>query len=217
MSCTTTILLTTGRIRALTIHSLEVIDSCYFYIVVDVNECVSLYVLVTWCVYWTEDYDFLTRACPEGYFLGKLEPQHTELVTSYCSWFLDTPQIRHCFESMIKNYHNGAIFRTDNPTKPIGWVLQYPYGHLAHIYVLEEFRGKGLSMILRKKMCDWIITDGDLPQYVILKPNAITAHSTKVAGFIEMFQKKSLSVGLTKWIVYAMVPVAIILQLTNDQ
>ena len=99
---------------------------------------------------------------------------------------------------MIKNYHNVAMFRTDNPTKPIGWMLQYPYGHIAHTYVLEEFRGKGLSMILRKEMCDRIMEDGDLPESVIVSGNLIATHLLKKAGYTEMFQEKALSVGLNQ-------------------
>ena len=138
----------------------------------------------------------LTRTCPEGYFLGRLEPQHAALVAPY--WLQDTPQTRRCFESMIKNYHNVAMFWTDNPTKPIGWMLQYPYGRIAHTYVLEEFRGKGLSLILRKAMCDRIMEDGDLPESVIVNGNLITTHLLKKAGYIEMFQEKALSVGLNQ-------------------
>ena len=99
---------------------------------------------------------------------------------------------------MIKNYHSVAMFRTDNPTKPIGWMLQYPYGHIAHTYVLEEFRGKGLSMILRKEMCDRIMEDGDLPESVIVSGNLIATHLLKKAGYTEMFQEKALSVGLNQ-------------------
>jgi len=99
---------------------------------------------------------------------------------------------------MIKNYHNVAMFRTDNPTKPIGWMLQYPYGNIAHTYVLEEFRGKGLSLILAKEMCDRIIEGGDLPESVIVNGNLIATHLLKKAGYIEMFQEKALSVGLNQ-------------------
>lgn len=77
-------------------------------------------------------------------------------------------------------------------------MLQYPFGRIAHTYVLEEFRGKRLSMILRKEMCDRIIEGGDLPESVIFKGNTIAAHLLKEAGYTEMFKEKALSIGLTK-------------------
>ena len=66
--------------------------------------------------------------------------------------------------------------------------------------MLEEFRGHGLSWILRKKICDQVIKDGDLPEGIVLQhtTNTAQAHSLEVAGYTEMFQQKGMSVGLTK-------------------
>ena len=76
-------------------------------------------------------------------------------------------------------------------------MLQYPYGHLAHGYVLEEFRGKGLNTIVGNEMCDRIFEGGDLPECIVLKGNTIARHLILKAGWVEMFQDKGLSIGRT--------------------
>ena len=112
--------------------------------------------------------------------------------------FQDQENIEEYLGSMIKNYHNAAVFHIDDPAKPVGWVMQHPSGHLAHEYVSEEHRGKKLSLLVKREVCSQIIKDGDFPETCIAASNAVSIHVTKQAGFVEMGRGKMLVVGVNK-------------------
>ena len=135
--------------------------------------------------------------CPEGLFIGKLQPQHLQLVLAH--WhYQDQENTEEYIGSMIKNYHNAAVFQVDDPTKPVGWVMQHPFGQLGHEYVLEEHRGKKLSLLAKREVCNQIIKDGDFPETCIVASNAVAAHLTRQAGFVDMGRGKVLAVGFNK-------------------
>jgi len=136
----------------------------------------------------------INRACPEGIILGKLKPEHAVLVAPY--WIQkakDEPNTQHYFESMIRNYHSVAAYQADDLTKPIGWGMQHPNGRMAHGYVFEEFRQKGLLTLLMRKMCKKIIGDGVLPEFYT--DNPIVMQFIAKLGMIELCQRKSLKLA----------------------
>ncbi len=98
------------------------------------------------------------RACPDGVFLGKLLPQHTVFVTDHWPYTEVKGRLRALadFETLIRKFHSVAVFQTSNPEKPVGWVLQWAHGELANLYALQEFRGKGLSLLCLREICQCI-------------------------------------------------------------
>lgn len=127
--------------------------------------------------------------------MGKLKPEHAALVTAY--WYPNAkaePNTWHYFESMIRNYYSVAAYQADDPTKPIGWIMQYPNGHLAHAYVFEEFRRKGLIALLIREICKQILRDGVFPEASTSRDNAIGKLAPKI-GAIELCQQKTLKLG----------------------
>ena len=106
----------------------------------------------------------------------------------------EEPKTLRYFESMIRNYHSVAAYRTDDPTKPIGWMMQYPNGHLAHGYVFKEFRRRGLSELITREIFKLIIGDGVLPETSISPDNPVRQLAWRL-GMVELCQQKTLKLS----------------------
>ena len=135
------------------------------------------------------------RACPEGLLLGQLKPEHATLVAAY--WYpnaKDQPNTQRYFESMIRNYHSVAAYQADDPTKPVGWAMQYPNGHFAHGYVLEEFRRRRLIELFAQEIFQKSIGDGVLPETTISLDNPIRKVAVRL-GMIELCRVKTLKLA----------------------
>ena len=106
------------------------------------------------------------RPCPEGFVLGKLEPQHLDYVASQWYRKMREKSKHHLsyFDHMIRHCVNAAIFRADDPTKPVSFAMQYPYGQLGPAFTHEEYQKKGLMNLLARKIIKQTIADGDLPE-----------------------------------------------------
>ena len=88
---------------------------------------------------------------------------------------------------MIRHCVNAAIFRADDPTKPVSWVMQYPYGQLGHGFTHGKYQKKGLMKLLMRKISKQTIADGDLPE-----GNAFDGYSMcnimKRMGFLDTYK-----------------------------
>ena len=104
----------------------------------------------------------------------------------------DEPNTLRYFESMIRNYHNVAVYQADDPTKPIAWGMQHPNGVMAHGYVFEEFRRKGLNVLITRELCKRIIGEGVLPE--LFTDNPLIVQMVVKLGMIELCQVKSLTI-----------------------
>ena len=132
------------------------------------------------------------RLCPEGFVLRKLEPQHLDYVVSV--WY--SGKSKHhlsYFDHMIQHCASAAIFRADDHTKPVSWVMQYPYGQIAHAFTHEEYRMKGFLPLTVRKVSKQIIADGDLPELLTLD-NAYSTVVKKHWGFMSMYRTVLLEV-----------------------
>ena len=72
--------------------------------------------------------------------------------------------------------------------------MQYPNGHLAHGYVLEEFRGKGLLAIFAREIGNQIIGDGVLPETSTSPDNPVQKLALRM-GMIELCRQKTLKLA----------------------
>ena len=135
--------------------------------------------------------------CPEGFVLGRLEPQHLDYVVS--KWHRDVKEkskyVLSYFDHMMQHCESAAIFRADDPTKPVSWCMQYPYGQIGHGFTHEEYRKKGLASHVSREVSKKIIADGDL-----LEANTVDANSTilKKDGFLDMYKTMWLQVKMTE-------------------
>ena len=94
--------------------------------------------------------------CPEGYRIGRLLPQHSELVKS--KWNVSqTPTT--WIQKSIENLFSVAIFQEENPLEPVSWVMEYPSRELGYGYTLENHRGKMLYSIANIALCQVLLYD----------------------------------------------------------
>ena len=125
--------------------------------------------------------------------LGKLEPQHLDHVVSQWLSEMREKSKHHLsyFDHMIRYCASAAIFRADDHTKPVSWIMQYPYGQMGHGFTHEEYQMKGLVRHVVKKISKQIVADGDLPE-----TNTLDAYSTpfKKGGFADMYKTLWLEV-----------------------
>ncbi len=129
------------------------------------------------------------RVCPSGYVLGKLEPQHSSYIDSH--WNFRRPGSDLFMEGIIRNGETVAAFDVIDSTKPVAWVIQYPYGEIGHAYTLEEHRRKGLNIFLKRKICKEVMARGNLPAVVSQRDNPVYGQNMAL-GFIELCQVRDI-------------------------
>ena len=132
----------------------------------------------------------VNRPCPEGFVLGKLEPQHLDYVVSQWRRDIREKSKHHLsyFDYMIRHCASAAIFWADDPTKPVSWIMQYPYGQIGHGFTHEEYRMKELMNPVIRKISKQLIADGDLPELVTPYSTAVKKHW----GFLSMYKTPRL-------------------------
>ena len=123
------------------------------------------------------------RTCPAGFLLRKLSEDNADIVAPYWQAEVDIRAKQSLFRVLIKYYHSVGLFTTDEPNTPVAWCMQYPNGHLSHLYVTEPFRRKGFASLLILHMCKYIQEDGLLPEASVLDPGVVDLF--KKIGFIE--------------------------------
>ena len=130
----------------------------------------------------------LLRRCPEGYVLRKLKECHVKEVASRWKYSpLGGKEL--FFASIIKHYHSVGLFLMldsgEISESPIGWCLQYYYGALAHLFVHENHRRKGLAKVLIRHMCTQVVDDGQVPYVLVAKENDLSISLFTNLGFVE--------------------------------
>ena len=99
-----------------------------------------------------------------GFILDKLQPRHLKHVVD--DFTLYPERGRHVVEKfldhLIRHFHSAAVFKSDNLSKPLGWIYMTAHGGGGLHHVDEEFRGKGISTILRIELIRQIIANGDI-------------------------------------------------------
>ena len=92
---------------------------------------------------------------------------------------------RNHFKSLIKRFHSVGIFTEADPDTPVAWCMQYPIGHLAHLYVTENYRRQGLASLLVEHMGKHIQDDGLIPEAAVEWQNTQCKELMKKMGFVE--------------------------------
>lgn len=124
------------------------------------------------------------RKCPDGFKMEKLKEDHAELIA--LAWEYEAPGGNvPFFKTVIRCFHNVGVFDdSKQATAPIGWCLQYPQGHLAHLFVSEKYRKMGLAKLLVQYMCAKIAEDGEFPMAAVQKYNHNARALFQGLGFI---------------------------------
>ena len=100
---------------------------------------------------------------PAGFILDKLQPCHLKYVVDDFTFFLERQHVVEKYlNHLIRNFCSAAVFKSDNRTKPLGWLYMSAHGGGGFHYVDKGFRGKGISNILRIELARQIIENGDI-------------------------------------------------------
>ena len=124
------------------------------------------------------------RSCPKGFRLGKLEPQHAPLVVSQWIFFVDRPNsVRTAYyEHQLGHFESAALFSTEDPTTPVAWVTQHPYGCLGSTSTLEKYRKLGfLDLAAGKMLVKWQ-ERGQTPLTYVTPGSAVAKQSERLGG-----------------------------------
>ena len=57
------------------------------------------------------------------------------------------------FENCIRNFPSAAVFSDEDKSHPVAWIMQYAHSEMAHVYALENHRGKGLGLAMLAALC----------------------------------------------------------------
>lgn len=123
----------------------------------------------------------------EGFAHRRLEEVHADYIVSFWPYFNQVPSTVKIsyFKTLIRNFHSVGIFNKKELDKPIAWCVQYPYGALGNLFVMEDYRRRGFASLIIEYMCKRIQRDGMVPYAgVTLKDDAGTKLLNKM-GFVE--------------------------------
>ena len=76
-------------------------------------------------------------------------------------------------------YHCGDL---DNP---VAWIMQYPFGRLAGLYTLRQYRQKDFGTLLTVALSKSIAASGLIPEALTEVKNTASRKITQKLGFVE--------------------------------
>ncbi len=117
--------------------------------------------------------------------MKRLEEHHAEYVADYWPYSESLETRRNNFRSLIKRFHSVGIFTEADPDTPVAWCMQYSFGQLAHLYVIEKYRRQGLAKLLVEHIGKCIQDDGLIPEANVVWGNTKGKELMKKLGFVE--------------------------------
>ena len=118
-----------------------------------------------------------------------MQPEDAKFVSKFCDIEARAKMIKYA----IKNCPSAGVFLRSDPTHPISWSLLSNYGHIMHLYTLEEHRGKGYGKIVVLSLMEQILEAGLIPALEIAVGNVPSAKLFTELNFVESFP------GNTSW------------------
>ena len=88
---------------------------------------------------------------------------------------------------VIKNITSVGVFLRSDPTHPVSWTLLSNYGHIMHVYTLEEHRRKGYAKIAVLSLIEQILESGLTPAAEIAAENVASIKLFTGLGFVESY------------------------------
>ena len=91
---------------------------------------------------------------------------------------------------VIKKCHSVGVFLSSDPTHPVSWSLLSNYGHIMHVYTLEEHRGKGYGRVVVLSLMQQMLESGLTPALEIAVGNIPSIKLFTGLGFVESYNCK---------------------------
>ena len=118
---------------------------------------------------------------PDGFILKPLQPSDAEFIAQYFKKEMPSVWIAR-FMHCISIGSMGAFTRT-TPTKLVSWAVRDMVdGAVHHLYTLEEYRGKGLSVAVANKLSKDIIDERQSPFGYIADPDVLASRAREIVA-----------------------------------
>ena len=91
---------------------------------------------------------------------------------------------------VIRKCSSVGVFLRSDPTHPVSWSLLSNYGHIMHVYTLEEHRGKGYARIVVLSLMQQMLKSGLTPALEIAVGNVPSIKLFTGLGFVEAYNSK---------------------------
>ena len=132
---------------------------------------------------------FYYRSCHEGTYVAKLQLEHADFISDF--WIHGEPEARtEMLKYVIRKCNSVGVFLKSDPTHPVSWSLLSNYGHIMHVYTLEEHRGKGYGRIVVLNLMQQILESGLTPALEIVVGNVPSIKLFTGLGFVESYNSK---------------------------
>lgn len=121
--------------------------------------------------------------CPPGYRVEKLQPHHSDLVHS--KWGVaetSSKWIQQC----IENLNSAALYREDDLSNPLAWILEYQTREIGYAYTSEFYRKNGYAALVGAALCKALVKDwpGVPPFATVTKDNSLLGLGFVRSGFV---------------------------------
>ena len=145
---------------------------------------------MSWYIYCV----ILYRPCPKGTFTARLQINHAYFINGF--WNFLEPQDRLKYlKYLIENCISTGLFLEADSSQPVSWVLVSNYGHIIHLYTVEEHRRKGYARITMLYLMLQMLKANMTPVAEIEVKNTPSIKLHTKLGFVDPFD--------ITWILYS--------------
>ena len=126
------------------------------------------------------------RSCPQGTFTAKLKADHAGFISKFWEYFKSHDRLQY-FKYLIDNSFSIGLFLEDDTSQPVSWAVLSNYGHIIHVYTVEQHRRKGYSRVTMLCLMEQILEANMTPVLEIAVNNTPSFKLNTGLGFVESF------------------------------
>ena len=134
------------------------------------------------------------RPCPKGTFTARLKISHVDFISRFWTFF-DSNDCLKYFKYLIENCISVGLFLDADSSQPVSWAVLSNYGHIIHLYTVEEHRRKGYGRVTILYLMRKMLEAGMTPVLEVVAHNTPSIKLNTGIGFVESFDNT--------WIMYS--------------
>ena len=131
-------------------------------------------------------YNEIYRSCSQGTFTAKLKVDHAGCISELWKYFRPHNRLQY-FKYLIDNCFSVGLFLEDDSSQPVSWAVLSNYGHIIHVYTVEQHRRKGYSRVTMLCLMQQILEANMTPMLEIEVNNIPSVKLNTALGFVESF------------------------------